>query len=86
MWHSDSLRCLQYFSRDKIRLTIVKILYKEVEEVQDLIYNLISLAKKKKKKKKKRKKNGPPKCSLHAAIRAMISLQMGRITKKDNDN
>ena len=49
MWHSDSLRCLQYFSRDKIRLTIVKILYKEVEEVQDLIYNLISLAKKKKK-------------------------------------
>ena len=50
MWHSDSLRCLQYFSREEIRLTIVKILYKEVEEVQDLIYNLISLAKKKKKK------------------------------------
>lgn len=44
VWHSDSLRCMKYFSREEIRLTTVKILYKEVEEVQDLIYNLVSLA------------------------------------------
>lgn len=38
------LQVHEYFSREEIRLTIVKILYKEVEEVQDLIYNLVSLA------------------------------------------